>query len=94
MKDRNTGIPQFPAAEAFWPKASYVRLESGAIESLGDFGHLPLAAPLIQFVGHQQYGPGHQSEFLMRFRPSQREEAGGDAAAASARERAGLPSYS
>jgi hypothetical protein len=52
MSNGNTRSFEFPAAQTLGPKASDVRLESGTIESLSDFGHLPLAASKIQFAGH------------------------------------------
>jgi hypothetical protein len=59
MDHWNAGGLQFSSAQAFRPKASDVRLEFRTVEGFGDFRQLPLAAALIQFVGHQQHGPRH-----------------------------------
>jgi hypothetical protein len=60
MNDGNARGLEFSATQAFGPKASNVRFESGTVQRLSDLGHLSLTAAKVQFASHQQHWPRHQ----------------------------------
>src|ERR1700735_4910874 len=59
MHDADAGGAQFVGADSTGAKHADVDVKLGAVEAERGFGHLPLAASMVEFANHEQYPRFH-----------------------------------